>query len=187
VRRLLLKWLNAPVFILLLAYGVALQTTLFMPSPIHLLQPDIILIAVIWCALHREFTEGGILTLICGNISEIHSSAPQGVFMLTYLLVFLGVRLASRLFVIPSRTSLVSLTLVTSLFFKFGYMGALYLLGTGANQWRHLLTLLIPGALSTSILGYWLYPLLERYDWITFKNRKAEQMLGDELRLEGEG
>ncbi len=185
--RLLLKWLNAPLFVLLLAYSVALQTTLFMPSPIHYFQPDVVLIAVIWCALHRDFTEGGILTLISGNIAEIHSSAPQGLLMLTYLVIFLGVRLASRLLVIPSRTSLVALTLVTSVFFKFGYISVLYLLGTGSNQWRHLFTLLIPGALSTGLFGHWLFPLLERYDWVTFKNRKSEQLLGDEIRLEGEG
>src|SRR3546814_9001214 len=60
------------------------QTTLFKAPVLSYFEPDLILFAVLWCALHRPFTEGGILTLLFGYFSELHSSSPSGAFLITY-------------------------------------------------------------------------------------------------------
>ncbi len=109
--RIFLKAINPIALVLLSTLAIALQTSLFEPTPLNYLQPDCVLWVVIWCALHRSFTEGGVLVLILGNISEIHSSAPQGSLMLVYMALFLSVRFASRLIVLPNRTSMILMTM----------------------------------------------------------------------------
>src|SRR4051812_44363716 len=94
--RILLIALNAPAIVLLVSFAIALQTSLFASYPLYFIQPDAILLVVIWCALRRNFTEGGILTLILANIGEIHSSAPQGLMMICYMMIYLIVRGSSK-------------------------------------------------------------------------------------------
>jgi len=187
VTRLLLRAVNAPAFILLIAIGIAIQTSLFASYPFMYLQPDVVLIAVMWCSLRRNFTEGGILTLIFADIAEIHSSAPQGLFLISYMIIYLLVRLASRVLVIPGLSSLVTLTLGASIIWKLSCLGVLHLMGIAGNQWRHTLVLLFPGAVMEGVVAIWLYRGLEKFDWITFKNARAQQAMEDELLLEGEG
>jgi len=187
VTRILLRFLNAPIFVLLVTIGVALQTSLFNSYPFLYLQPDVILLAVIWCALQRKFFEGGVLTLIFGNIAEIHSAAPQGLFLASYMTVYLVVRLTIRYFVIPNLSGLVILTLCASILWKFTYISVLSMMGAGSHQWRHLLVLLFPGAVMEGVAAIWVYRWLEKFDWVTVKSARAQAMLDEELQLEGEG
>ena len=57
--RIILKALNAPLLIIFVSIGIALQSSLFSSWPLVYFQPDIVLIAVVWCGLRRSFTEGG--------------------------------------------------------------------------------------------------------------------------------
>jgi hypothetical protein len=187
VTRILLRLLNAPIFVLLVTIGVALQTSLFNSYPFLYLQPDVILLAVIWCALERKFFEGGVLTLIFANIAEIHSAAPRGLFLCSYMAVYLVVRLTIRYFVMPNLSALVMLTLCASILWKFTYISVLSMMGEGSYQWRHLLVLLFPGAVMEGVAAIWCFRWLERFDWVTFKNKRAQAMLDEEMQLEGEG
>src|SRR5262245_36686835 len=99
--RILLRYLNFPALVLLVILGVAIQTSLFASYPFLYLQPDFVLLAVMWCALHRGFSEGGALTLIFAEIAEAHSAAPQGIFLASYMAIYLLVRFAARFVVIP--------------------------------------------------------------------------------------
>jgi hypothetical protein len=182
--KIILRLLNAPILLLIVVIGVALQTSLFNSYPFEYLQPDVVLVAVIWCALKREFTEGGILTLILADIAEIHSSSPAGLFMISYMLVYLGVRLANRLLVLPTFSSLITLTLCASVAWKLGNLAVLDMMGLSGNQWRHTLVLLLPGAVVQGVLAIWVFRWLERFDWLTFKNERARAQLEDELQLE---
>src|SRR4051812_35076628 len=103
--RLLLRAFNGPALILLALIGISIQTSFFSFWILPYIRPDVVLLMVIWCALRRDFAEGGILTLIISNISEIHSAAPSGLFMISYMIVYLAVRLSARLFVIPDLSS----------------------------------------------------------------------------------
>jgi len=185
--RIILRTLNPLFLIVLVLIGVAAQTSLFASWPLQYLQPDFVLIVVVWCALQRGFIEGGILTLIISSIAEIHSAAPSGLYMVSYMLVFLGVRVTSKFLVIPNYTYYALTTAFASIFWKLTGLGTLYLLGASANQWKHTMVLLFPGAVVQGMLSYWVYQWLERFDWITYKNAKAEQALENELQLDNEG
>ena len=185
--RVILRMLNSPALVMLVAIAVGIQTSLFASYPFLYLQPDLVLLAVIWCGLKRSFLEGGILTLIFANIAEIHSSAPHGLFLISYMIIYLGVRVAARVLVMPALSSLVILTLCASLVWKLSSLGVLHLMGLSRNQWRHMLVLLFPGAVMAGASSIWIYRWLEKFDWVTYKNERAHQMLEDELQLEGEG
>src|SRR4051812_18359453 len=116
--RIVLRLLNSPALLLLSLVGVAIQTSLFASSPLNYIQPDILLILIVWCALKRDFTEGGVLTLILGNIAEIHSSSPQGVMLVSYMAIYLLVRLSSKLLVLPNISSLVLVTISVTVAWK---------------------------------------------------------------------
>lgn len=185
--RILLQFLNAPLFVLLALVGLAAQSSLFNSYPLIYLQPDLILIAVIWCGLERDFTEGGILTLIFSYVAELHSAAPQGLFFIVYMSLYLITRLTVRLLVIRNRASLVLLTMLASGLAKTISLLVLWQMGAGDAQWRHYFYYLFPGALAEGLVAIWAYRFLERFDWVTYKNARARQLLEDELLLEGEG
>jgi len=187
MKRLVLKFLNIPIFLALVLVAVAIQTTCFSFYPLNYLQPDFILIAVIWCALRRSFFEGGVLTLILGRIAETHSSSPQGIMMLSYMATFLIARSVYRMLMMPTLTAWVVLTLGSSIFFKLFGLWVLYLLGAAENQWKQTVSLLLPGASVAGILGIWVYAWLEKFDLATFKDPRSEKKLEEDLQLEGEG
>jgi hypothetical protein len=137
--RILLRFFNFPGLILLTVLAIAVQTSLFSFWPLNYLQPDVVLLVVVWMALKRGFFEGGALTLIISDFAELHSASPQGLLMIGYMTVFLAMRGLSRLIVIPNVISLVMVTLFVSLFWKLECLGVLHLLGAGGNQWRHTL------------------------------------------------
>lgn len=187
--RLLLRAINSPALVLLAMVGIAIQTSLFSFWPLIYLQPDIVLLVVIWCALRRPFVGGGVITLIVSHIAEIHSGAPSGVFLITYMILYLGLRGASRILVIPDLTSMILATLVLSALSKICIGVLLTLLGAGGSQWRHLLFYLIPEAMVNGMMGKWLFRWLDRFDWVTFRSAQAERALESELgelQLEGE-
>lgn len=184
--RLILSALNAPAFILLVAVAVAVQSSLFNSYPLLYLQPDFVLLAVIWCALRRDFAEGGILTIIFANIVEIHSGCVQGLYMIIYMSIYLLVKGAVKVFVIPNLSALTMLTMGVSIYSKLACLGVIYLLNIPSDQWTHVLTFSLPGAVMAGITGIWIYGWLEKFDFVTYKNARARQALEDEMQLDTE-
>lgn len=185
--RTILKALNTPVFILFVTLGVALQSSLFSSWPFSYFQPDIVLLAVIWCSLRRNFIEGGILTLIFANLSEVHSASPQGLFLITDMALYLIVRAGSRFLVIPTLMHYTILAMAGSMIWKLLSATVLYLLAGTTSGLRHTLTFLILGAAVEGFFSIWLFKWLEKFDWITFKHFKAERVMDEDLNLEYEG
>ena len=144
--RILLRALNPLLLLLGMLLLIALQTSLFQSPPVSYFQPDVVLLAVVWMALRREFIEGGILTLIMAEIAEIHSSSPQGVLMLSLMAVFLALHFARRVLVIPTFSSLLFLTLWVSIGWRVFHLLVLGFLGLAGQQWIHTLSLALPGA-----------------------------------------
>lgn len=182
--RFFLKALNTPGLILIAILGISIQTSLFYSYPLLYLQPDIVLLLVVWCGLHRDFTEGGILTLIISYITETQSGCPSGSFMTSYMFVFLMIRWLNQVLQITGISSLLLLTMFASVLWKTSNLLIVHFLGFGSNQWRHTLTLLLPGAVMQAIVGIWIYRLLDKLDWVTFKNPKAKKVAEDEYPLE---
>ena len=169
MKQLVLQFFNPPIFFLLVVLGVVLQTSLFNAYPLIYLQPDLVLICVVWCALQRTFFEGGVLVLLFSQIAEIHSSAPQGMFMCGYMAVFLIVRVLARLLVLGRLATWIQLVLFASVFWKLLSLFFVSLMGLAANQWKHTLVLLMPGAVMDGIVSIWLFRFLYRFDRSTYK------------------
>ena len=187
MKRLLLNFLNAPLLFLLAVVLTGLQTSLFAAWPFNLVQPDFLLILVVWCALRRGFIEGGILTLLLAHLAELHSGAPRGLYYASDLVVFVGIQALHRWLMIPNFSSYATLTLGASMVWKLVNLGILYLLGTAENQWKHTLLFLMPGAVIEGTLAFFVFPWLEKFDWVTFKNPRAEKAIEEELELDLEG
>ncbi len=185
--RALLKFINTPALILMTIIGLAIQSSLFAPWPLYLIQPDVVLLTVIWVGLRRHFTEGGVVTLLLANIAEIHSSTPQGIFLSSYMVIYFFIRLAAHFFVIPSFFSYAMFVFLSSLLWKFTHLLFLYLLGAGAHQWKHTLTFLLLDAALNAGYSLLVFQALEKFDWITFKNARAQYAVDEALVLESEG
>jgi len=187
MNRTLLRLINAPAFVLLVALSVALQTTLFSSEWLHWFQPDLVLLGVFWVALRRSFTEGGILTLIFAHITEIHSGSPQGVLLLCYLGVFLCIRLLIRIIVLPRISSLVLASIVASIAWKTLHLGLLHLMGLSSHHWRHTVMQIFPSAIVTGLIARPVFQFLDHFDLLTQRGPRSRIVLEDELLLEGGG
>ncbi len=184
MRSIILRFLNAPFFVLLVAIAVAVQSTLFNSYPLWYFQPDLVLIAVIWCALRRTFTEGGILVLIFSSIVETHSGAPAGFFMCVYMAIFLGLRAFSRFFVISQFASLLIVTIGAALIWKTLVLVFLAPLGLAGAQFFHSIITALPFAGMEGLMGYWAYRALDDFDRATTKSERSRQLIEDELLVE---
>jgi len=184
MKRIWFKALNTPAFIFLVAVALAVQSSLFNSHPIRYFEPDFVLLAVIWCALRRTFTEGGILTLIFAIMVESNSGSPQGFYMICYMAIYLGIRTFSRFLVISQFSSLISVTMGSSIALKLVHLIVVSSLGLLANQWRHTLVQLLPSAGMAGLMGLWVYKALDRFDQATFKTERSRQLVEDELLVE---
>ena len=178
--RLLLRFLNAPVLILMSLVGIALQTSLFSFWVLPDFQPDVVLLMVVWFALRRDFLEGGILTLLLGGISESHSAAPAGTFLVTYMVVYLAGRLANRVLVIPDLRTYGYVTVVAAFLARIATKLMVYLLGISAIHWQTEILLVISSAGVNGMLSPVLFRWLNRFDFVTYKGVRPDQIL-DEL------
>ncbi|MEK6706752.1 MAG: rod shape-determining protein MreD [Bdellovibrionota bacterium] len=184
--RLVLKTLNFPGLILLTAAALAVQSALFSPWPLRYLQPDAVAILCIWCAFRRNFTEGGILTLISGEMAEIHSSATQGVHLMGYMLVYVSVRAADRLFVLRTLKSYVIVSILAIFGLKLFNMLVGNMLGMPANPTKFALPLAMLRSIVQGGLGFWIYRWLEKLDHFTYRSAEAGRADDDELLLDGD-
>ena len=185
--RILLQFLNAPILLLVAALLVGAQTSLFAPGLLSLFQPDILLLFIIWVGLKRDFTEGGILTLLLGEIAEVHSSGTRGILLLQSMVVFLIVRACAKLLALPKQSSWILLSLGLAVVSKLIIVILIQILGLGPAPWKHTFILLFPSSVTTSLLAILAFRWLDRFDFVTFKSEKAKQSIEDELQIEGEG
>lgn len=185
--RIILRLLNAPLLVLFVAIGIALQSSLFTFWPFIYLQPDFVLLVVVWCAFRRNFEEGGWITLMISNMSEIHSISPQGLHLISYMSVFLLLRIASKFLVISNIFSYSMSTVIGSLLFKVVGMIVLHLLGVNGVQWKHALAFLVFGSLVEGLFSIWVFRGLEKFDSVTFKSARLVHTSDEEIQLGSEG
>lgn len=180
---LMIRSLNTPLLIAIVLVGIGIQTSFFSFYPLNYLQPDLILFLVIWMSFKRSWLEGGILTLLFAEIAEIHSSGTRGLYFVTYMTIYMTLRVMNKLLLFRNFQSLIGVTLFSSVLWKISSLILLYFLGYGAQQWKHTLSLLLPGALMQGVLGIWVYRLLEKIDWVTMKDPRARDAMRDEAIL----
>jgi rod shape-determining protein MreD len=185
--RIVLRLLNAPFLIFFVVVGIAIQSSLFNSWPLNYVQPDFVLLIVVWCALRRSFEEGGIITLIISNLSEIHSSSPQGMHFISNMAVFFLVRLSAKYLVISGLSTYVIVTIFSLVTWKLTGLLVLYLLGFSSTPLKHTITFILLGTAVEGLVAIWIYRWLEKFDWVTFKNARAEHASDEELQANSEG
>jgi hypothetical protein len=184
MNRLLLRALN-PLMVVLLAWIIMiLQTSLFTLPILKPLQPDALILGMVWFALRRKFVEGGVLTLILAYLAEMQSSAPQGSFMILYMGTYLMVRGLNRLLVVSDLTKIVFMTLGATLFWRLGMILLFRQLGLVHRYWEALLWWSLPTAAFTGLLGLLIYPWFQKLDDSTFKSTRSQKLLEDDLKLD---
>lgn len=189
MNRAILRFLNSPILVFFTLLGVAIQTSFFTFWILPYLQPDLVLLIVLWCALRRSFAEGGALTLILANVAEIHSASPRGLYLITYMLIYLLVRWSARILVIRDVKAFQILTVMTSLGSKIFSLGIVYLLGISIGKWDHTLRFIIPGALMNGLMSQWIFHGLNRFDQKTYKTiwvNRITPLDNDEIYLDDE-
>jgi hypothetical protein len=182
MNRLLLRFLNSPALVILTAIAIAIQTSLFATWPIRFFEPDVVLLVVLWCSLRREFVEGGVLTLIIGEIAELHSAAPQGILLVSYMAVYLSFRGAAKIFVLPTDDGWVRISATAAVLWRIATAISMHLLAPNHASWYHLLTFMIPAACIQATAGLWIFKWLEKFDAVTFKNASLENP--DEFQID---
>jgi len=184
MNRLILRALNAPGLIFIAIIAVALQSSLFQFEWIAPFQPDLLLFLVIWMALKRDFTEGGVMTLMLGYLAETQSAAPQGLFLTLYMTLYLLIRFFNKVMLI---WTWLPLTVSMTAFMKLELLIILRLLDVSAQAWHHLLFYLVPQIMIHAILVKPLYRSLARYDIVTYKDLATIQAIESGLQPEDEG
>ena len=174
--RTLVHALNAPFLAGILALGLVVQSTLFHSWPLRYFQPDVVLLMVIWVALRRSFHTGGILTLIVAHLAEIHSAVPQGLFLVAYMAIFLGVRSLSQYLITPSVNAYAGLALVCSLAWRLMVFTLMMLLGSGAGTWKVTLISLCLGSATEGLISIWVFRALHRVDQRTFRSTRRDRL-----------
>ncbi len=181
-----LKILNIPGMILIALLALAFQGTLFNNVSLAFFQPDIILFLVLWVAMKREFTEGGILTLIFGYLVEIKSAAPKGLFLTNYMVIFLMARFLYKNFQVLNKRSLVMVGIVGAVTSQVLILFILYALNKADNQWFHTLQLLAPTCITHGLLIPFVFRFLYKFDFWTLKNPDAEYRYERDFYLDEE-
>lgn len=171
---IVLRYLN-PIFLVLLALlSLSIQTTLFSSYILRFLQPDIIVILVVWMSLRRKITEGGVLTLIFAYVAEINSGSTKGLLLISYLYVYLLIRLMNRYLLLGATHKLFSVTIFCSLAVMAAQWIVLKLLNINIFSWTNIARSFALSTLSTALFGLWVFPLLEKLDQLTYRYTPSE-------------
>lgn len=181
-----LKLLNIPGLLTFALIAMAFQGTLFNNPSIAFFQPDIVLLLVLWVAMKRDFTEGGLLTLALSYLMEIKSGAPAGLFMTSSMSIFLATRFMYRNFQIINQRSLIFLGFLASIASQLIILIIMAYLGKATNQWLHTFQLLAPTAIVHGALIPIVFRFLHKFDLWTMKNPDAEYRYERDFYLDEE-
>lgn len=182
----ILKLLNGPGLLLIALGMMTLQSTFFNSYPIIFFQPDGVLLMLLWIGMRREFVEGGVLSLLLGYLSELHSAAPAGLFMVQAMTTFLIVHFFNYQFQVLNKRSLLLVGALSSVFSHLLILFVLFLLNKADNQWLSTLRLLAPSAIVHAFLIGPVFKFFHRFDHWTLKNPNAEHQHERDFYLDEE-
>lgn len=175
-----LRILNPIGFILFAAIAIALQSSLFRFWILPDLQPEWLLLWVVWCAMKRPWTEGGVLTLILGQMLESQSGAPLGFYMMDFIAIYLIVRGLIHFVLIERFESLILMTLIACGIHFLNNVILMFAIDELDSALRSLIVQCIPTAVLTALTGYVLYPLFNKFDLKTRKQIPTESLDAEE-------
>jgi rod shape-determining protein MreD len=171
----LLKMTNLPGILAFALLALALQSSLFNHPSIAFFQPDFLIFFTLWVAIRRSFIEGGILTLLFGYLTELHSAAPQGFYLCVYMTIYLSARFLYQQFQITNSRILALVGILYASFARLMTLFILFLMNRTDNVLIHTFQLIAPTIFTHAILIVITFKWLMRFDNITLKNPDAER------------
>ncbi len=166
--------LNFWIYLAFSLFAVAVQSTVFGYYPLRYLQPDLILILMVYMGFKRILFEGGVFAILAATIIESHSSAGNHYFLTTYLYVFLISNVLRRTVIIPDMLSSIGIVSAMTVLKKVGILILLGVEGRAVNGLRAFLVFLIPGLIVQAFLTPALFSLFHFIDLKTFKDAHSE-------------
>ncbi|MBI2027693.1 MAG: rod shape-determining protein MreD, partial [Deltaproteobacteria bacterium] len=138
------------VFLIIISVALALQTTLLY-ALFGKYKPHLLLIIIVYLAIHRPIFEGGLLALYCGYLLEFYSGSPQGLFMFSSIVTFFLIKIISQAFYIPGRLIDVLLVLLGSLCFSITALSCFFIFSQASVDYttflsRNFVSALLNGA-----------------------------------------
>ena len=169
MNRMILRNINFPILIVLTAIAIAIQTSLFellaasfFPTRCRSTRRHL------WSRFIEAWARR-VLTLIVGEAAELHSSSPQGVFLISYMAVYLTVRAADKLFVLPTQLPMVKVTMACAAFWRLSVMLTMVLLSAAHRDViKEMFVHVVPGAVMAAVFGVWVDRGLEKFYTMTF-------------------
>jgi cell shape-determining protein MreD len=179
----LYRAVNFLVVVALCLVICALQSVALKLTAFAWIELDLLLLVVVYLSLHRGFFEGGLLIIVIGRITEIHSGAPTGILTASYLAVFLAILLTKEFFLVATTFSSIILAVTGGLVWKLAFLVLAQRYGILGNTWRASLEFLLPCLLSLGVFSRPVFNLLRSIDQWTQVEREsaARELTGEEF------
>lgn len=156
--------LNIFLILLFAVFACALQSVFLKLNFISWLHLDILLLIVVYLALHRNLIEGGMITVIIARLVEVNSGSPAGLMISCYLIVFLTTLFSREMFLLGTSVSTIILAMLGGLIWKLSLFLITAFLGILPDVWRSLLIFLIPSLIALGIFITPVFSILEKID-----------------------
>ncbi len=99
---------------------LALQTTILHVLPDWIGRPDLLFMLVVFLATDMETFKGALLVLLFGFLMDIFSGVYLGMYPMLYLLMYFGIKMVAKHFVLVEHTHQVPLIVVSYLLLNCG-------------------------------------------------------------------
>ena len=170
----ILRRLNFLFYLILALIAIAIQSTIFSYFPLNLLQPDFLLILVVYFGFQRSILEGSFLTASAALFFELHSSNGKFFYLAIYLYVFLISKLLSKTLVTPDSVASMGIVAALALFKKIGIAVLVTIYGRGVNGLFYYVLHTVPYILVQALLTPVCFNWFRSIDLRTYKDEHAE-------------
>ena len=153
-----MSYLLLPFFgFLLIVFQTALSELVFFGK----LAVEISLVAVIYAGFYLPFMKGAATGFILGFFLDCFMGAPSGLFVFSYVLIFLISRFVSRR-VYAERASFIMIFVGLCALLEGLLVMAIYKLAYGVDKFHHLWDVFLHHALFAGLLGPWAFKLFHK-------------------------
>ena len=177
------RGLNFLLVALLCLLLCAFQSVILKLSAISWLELDMLLLVVVYLSLHRGFIEGALLVALVGRIAELHSGAPVGILIGSYMAVFLAILFTKEVFLVGTSFSSIILSVTGGLIWKLAFLILAQRYGILSNVWRASLEYLVPFLLSLGVFSRVIFEMMRSIDvWTKMEvESEARRLTGEEF------
>lgn len=174
MRRELFHSINIGIIVLCGLLFCTIQTVLLRTDLLSLINLDLILLLTLYIGLKRPILEGTLLVLVISHFAEIHSGAPAGLLMSSYLFCYAATVLTREFFLMESGFSIILLGVSGGLLWKFVFLVLCYFMEILPNLWKPSLLYLPPYLVALGLFTRPVFSLIHKIDQLTGVEEPSE-------------